>query len=277
MNYTTRRTVIASPGGPMKLLVLQPKGPAPAPGRTGVLWIHGGGYITGMLEMVYMSRAVDLVRHCGAVVVSPDYRLSGKAPYPAALMDCHSALVYLKDHAAALGVRDDQLMVGGESAGGGLAAALCLYERDRGGVRIAFQMPIYPMLDNEDTETSRDNHAPVWNTRRNHYAWARYLRGVEGRVPAYAAPARAEDCAGLPPAYTFVSTAEPFYAETLAYVRRLREAGVEATVDVYEGLFHAFDMLAPFLPVSRRAAAAFERRFESAARRCFAKQRDEQI
>ena len=277
MNYTTRRTVIASPGGPMKLLVLQPKGPAPAPGRTGVLWIHGGGYITGMPEMVYMSRAVDLVRHCGAVVVSPDYRLSGKAPYPAALMDCHSALVYLKDHAAALGVRDDQLMVGGESAGGGLAAALCLYERDRGGVRIAFQMPIYPMLDNEDTETSRDNHAPVWNTRRNHYAWARYLRGVEGRVPAYAAPARAEDCAGLPPAYTFVSTAEPFYAETLAYVRRLREAGVEATVDVYEGLFHAFDMLAPFLPVRRRAAAAFERRFESAARRCFAKQRDEQI
>ena len=277
MNYTTRRTVIASPGGPMKLLVLQPKGPAPAPGRTGVLWIHGGGYITGMPEMVYMSRAVDLVRHCGAVVVSPDYRLSGKAPYPAALMDCHSALVYLKDHAAALGVRDDQLMVGGESAGGGLAAALCLYERDRGGVRIAFQMPIYPMLDNEDTETSRDNHAPVWNTRRNHYAWARYLRGVEGRVPAYAAPARAEDCAGLPPAYTFVSTAEPFYAETLAYVRRLREAGVEATVDVYEGLFHAFDMLAPFLPVSRRAAAAFERRFESAARRYFARQRDEQI
>lgn len=277
MNYTTRRAVIASPGGPMKLLVLQPKGPAPAPGRTGVLWIHGGGYITGMPEMVYMSRAVDLVRHCGAVVVSPDYRLSGKAPYPAALMDCHSALVYLKDHAAALGVRDDQLMVGGESAGGGLAAALCLYERDRGGVRIAFQMPLYPMLDNEDTETSRDNHAPVWNTRRNHYAWARYLRGVEGRVPAYAAPARAEDCAGLPPAYTFVSTAEPFYAETLAYVRRLREAGVEATVDVYEGLFHAFDMLAPFLPVSRRAAAAFERRFESAARRYFARQRDEQI
>ena len=277
MNYTTRRAVIASPGGPMKLLVLQPKGPAPAPGRTGVLWIHGGGYITGMPEMVYMSRAVDLVRHCGAVVVSPDYRLSGKAPYPAALMDCHSALVYLKDHAAALGVRDDQLMVGGESAGGGLAAALCLYERDRGGVRIAFQMPLYPMLDNEDTETSRNNHAPVWNTRRNHYAWARYLRGVEGRVPAYAAPARAEDCAGLPPAYTFVSTAEPFYAETLTYVRRLREAGVEATVDVYEGLFHAFDMLAPFLPVSRRAAAAFERRFESAARRYFARQRDEQI
>ena len=275
MNYTTRRTVIASPGGPMKLLVLQPKGPAPVPGRTGVLWIHGGGYITGMPEMVYMSRAVDLVRHCGAVVVSPDYRLSGKAPYPAALMDCHSALVYLKEHAAALGVRDDQLMVGGESAGGGLAAALCLYERDRGGVRIAFQMPLYPMLDNEDTETSRDNHAPVWNTRRNHYAWARYLRGVEGWVPAYAAPARAGDCAGLPPAYTFVSTAEPFYAEALTYVRRLREAGVGATVDVYEGLFHAFDMLAPFLPVSRRAAAAFERRFESAARRCSAKQRDE--
>ena len=275
MKYTTLRTTIPAQGGSMKLLILRPKEPAPESGRPGVLWIHGGGYITGMAGMVYMSRALNLVRRYGAVVVSPEYRLAGQAPYPAALLDCHSALVYLKEHAGELGVRSDQLMVGGESAGGGLAAALCLYERDKGGVRIAFQMPLYPMLDNEDTETSRDNHAPVWNTRRNHAAWARYLRGVDGAVPAYAAPARAENCAGLPPAYTFVSTAEPFYAETLAYVQRLRDAGVEASADVYAGLFHAFDMLTPFLPVSRRAAAAFERQFEYAVRHYFARQDDE--
>lgn len=273
MSYWTQKTSIPSPGGSMKLLVLRPDAPAPAGGRPGVLWIHGGGYITGMPEMAHMSRAKSLAGKCGAVVISPGYRLAGKAPYPAALEDCHCALVYLREHAQELGVRDDQLMVGGESAGGGLAAALCMYEKDKGGVNVAFQMPLYPMLDNEDTETSRDNHAPVWNTRRNHYAWACYLRAVKDHpVPAYAAPARRTDFAGLPPAYTFVSTAEPFYAETLAYIANLRRAGVDASVDIYPGLFHVFDMLLPFLKESRKAAAAFEKRFEYAARHYFAPQ-----
>ena len=147
---------------------------------TGILWIHGGGYVTGMAGMVHMSRAKALVKNYGAVVVSPEYRLAGQAPYPAALMDCHHALLYLREHAEELGVRPDQIMVGGESAGGGLAAALCMYEKDCGGVEIAYQMPLYPMLDNEDTETSRNNHAPVWNTKRNHYGWSRYLRGLPG-------------------------------------------------------------------------------------------------
>ncbi len=257
----------------MKLLLLCPKVRKPSAGRPGVLWIHGGGYITGMPEMVYMSRAKNLVKKYGAVVVCPDYRLAGAAPYPAALLDCHNALVYLRTHAAQLGVHDDQLMVGGESAGGGLTAALCMYERDIGGIHIAFQMPLYPMLDNEDTETSRNNHAPVWNTRRNHYGWARYLRGIrEEPVPAYAAPARCTDYTGLPPAYTFVSTAEPFYAETLTYIENLKQAGAAASVDVYPGLFHAFDMLLPFLKASRRAAAAFEAHFEKAMHSCFAEQ-----
>lgn len=274
MRYTTQRVVIPSPGGSLRLLILRPDAPVPSDGRPGVLWIHGGGYVTGMAGMVYMSRAMNLVRRYGAVVVSPEYRLAGSAPYPAALLDCHCALVYLKEHTGELGVRSDQLMVGGESAGGGLAAALCMYEHDRGGVKIAFQMPLYPMLDNEDTETSCDNHAPVWNTRRNHCAWARYLRGVGGVIPAYAAPARRENYVGLPPACTFVSTAEPFYAETMAYVQNLRNAGIEASVEVYEGLFHAFDMLLPFLRVSRRAASAFEKHFEYAVQHYFARQDD---
>ena len=273
MKYTVQKIVVSSEGTPMKLLVLRPNAPSPAAGRPGVLWIHGGGYVTGMPGMVFMSRAKNLVKKYSAVVVSPGYRLAGRAPYPAALLDCHNALVYLKEHAQQLDVRSDQIMVGGESSGGGLAAALCMYEKDTGGVNIAFQMPLYPMLDNEDTETSRDNHAPVWNTRRNHYGWARYLRGLrEQAVPAYAAAARREDYGGLPPAYTFVSTAEPFYAETLAYIDRLKQAGVEASLDVYPGLFHAFDMLLPFLKVSKKAAAAFEKRFEYAARHCFAEQ-----
>lgn len=269
--YQTKKIWIDSDGRRMKLLILQPEGKkVPQPG---VLWIHGGGYVTGMPEMVYFTRAIDLVKKYGAVVVSPDYRLAGKAPYPAALRDCHAALQYMKDHAQELGIRDDQLMVGGESAGGGLTAALCMYEKDIGGTRVAFQMPLYPMLDDRDTESSRDNHAPVWNTKRNHRAWVKYLRRLSGReIPCYTAPARRKYYSGLPPAYTFVSTAEPFYAETLIYVRNLRKAGVKARMNVYRGLFHAFDMLLPFLPVSRFAAREFGRHFSYAQKHFFAPQ-----
>ena len=106
----------------LKLLVVKPEEMDGK--RPGVLWIHGGGYVTGMPEMVYMSRAVDLVMSGGAVVVSPAYTLSLRKPYPAALLECHEALLYMRDHAEELGIRTDQIMVGGKSAGGGLAAAL---------------------------------------------------------------------------------------------------------------------------------------------------------
>ena len=275
MRYQTQKVMIpAGDGTRMKLLILTPTEDYGKKNRTGILWIHGGGYVTGMAGMVHMSRAKDLVKKYGAVVVSPGYRLAGQAPYPAALMDCHHALLYLKDHAEDLGVRSDQIMVGGESAGGGLAAALCMYEKDHGGVDIAFQMPLYPMLDDRDTPSSRDNRAPVWNTRRNHAAWKRYLGPLwGGEVPPYAAPSRQTDYAGLPPAYTFVGDIEPFYCETVDYVERLRRAGVEAHLDVYPGCFHAFDMLAPFRRVSRAAAAAFEERYRYAAEHYFAPQR----
>ena len=184
-----------------------------------MLWVHGGGFATGMKEMVFMSRAVDLVERFGAVVVAPGYRLSWQAPYPAALHDCYATLLWMRDHAARLGVNPAQLMVGGESAGGGIAASLAMLARDRGQVRVAYQMPLYPMIDNLDTWSSVDNHAKIWNTRRNHQAWHLYLRedAHSASVSPYAAPARQTDHAGLPPAYTFVGTAEPFYAETLAY------------------------------------------------------------
>ena len=135
--------------------------------------------------------------------------------------------------------------MGGESAGGGLAAALCLYERDRGGIPVAYQLPLYPMLDCEDTDSSRDNHAHGWNTRRNHWGWRWYLRDLYGtdRVPPYASPARADDLSGLPPCYTYIEDGEPFCDETLTYVRRLREAGIEASVDVFPGNTHGFDYL----------------------------------
>ena len=231
--------------------------------RTAVLWIHGGGYILGMKEMVYMSRAVDLVKRYGVTVLSPGYRLAWQKPYPAAAEDCYAVLRYMDEHRAELGA--DRLMVGGESAGGGLAAAVCMMARDR-GIRVDFQMPLYPMLDNLDTDSSCDNHRKVWNTRRNHLGWRLYLRKDAGSadVSSYAAPARQTDYTGLLPCYTFVGDGEPFYRETLSYVERLRAAGIKAAADIYHTDIHAFDMLYPEEAVSRQAITRFHERFEDA-------------
>ena len=261
--------VTRAKAGRVPFLILSPKkGASDAPG---VLWIHGGGYATGMKEMVHMGRAPSLVKKFGAVVISPGYRLSFKAPYPAAVEDCYEVLLYLKDHASELGVRSDQIMVGGESAGGGLTAALCIMARDRGEVNVAFQMPLYPMIDNFDTDSSRDNHGKVWNTRRNHMAWKLYLRkDAHKDVSPYAAASRENDYTGLPPTYTFVGDGEPFYCETLKYIDDLRKAGVPAEVDVYNTNMHAFDMMRPGLEISRKAAEKFEDRFEYAVNNYFA-------
>ena len=228
--------------GHQKLIILRPagqKGPVP-----GILWIHGGGYMTGMAAMVYGSGGRMLARKYGAVVVPPGYRLAWKKPYPAALEDCYTALEYMADHAEELGIRRDQLIVGGESAGGGLAAAVCLYARDKGRIPVAYQIPLYPMLDCFDTPSSRDNHGRNWNTRRNHWGWKHYLGDLYGSpsVPKYASPSRETDYTGLPPAYTYVLDGEPFLDETRTYIRNRQEAGVDAAVDVYHGDFHGFDV-----------------------------------
>ena len=237
----------------------------------GILWIHGGGYISGLKEMVYMSRAVDLVKKYGAVVVSPSYTLSPFKPYPAAINDCYEALLWMKDNAEALGIRKDQIMVGGESAGGGLCAALCMMARDKGRVKVAYQMPLYPMLDNFDTESSKNNHGRMWNTRLNHLGWRLYLRkDAKKEVSPYASPSRQTDYKGLPPCYTFVSDGEPFYCETLKFVEDLKAAGVEASVDVYHTNIHAFDLLYPDLDISREAAEKFNEHFAKAKEEYFA-------
>lgn len=220
----------------------------------GLLWMHGGGYGLGIPE-VDEGAFREFIRETGCVIVAPDYRLSVEKPYPAALEDCYAALLWLKDHASSLGVRENQLMVGGYSAGGGLAAALAIYARDKGEVSIAFQMPIYPMIDDRMiTGSSRDNDAPVWNTRSNETGWRLYLGPLFGtqEVPAYAAPARLTDFHGLPPAFTFVGSIEPFRDETVDYMERLKEAGVPVTYKVFDGCFHAFDI------VAKKSAPAIE-------------------
>ncbi|MBR6378260.1 MAG: alpha/beta hydrolase fold domain-containing protein [Oscillospiraceae bacterium] len=240
--------------GRVPTLILRPANRSSVP--VSVLWIHGGGFITGMKEMVYMSRAAELVRKYGVTVYAPGYRLAWLNPYPAALEDCYQVL-------ESMSRQGDALMVGGESAGGGLAAAVCMMARDR-GIRVAFQMPLYPMLSNLDTESSRDNHGRIWNTRRNHFGWRLYLRkDARKAVSPYAAPANQTDYRNLPPCYTFVGAGEPFYVETLAYVENLKRASVEARADVYPMDMHAFDLLRDDA-LSREAIQRFEAQFEKA-------------
>ena len=228
-----------------------------------VLWLHGGGYLLGMPEMLYKSRAIDLVTRCGAVVVSPRYTLSVRGPYPQAVRECHHALLYILRHAEELGINKDQIIIGGESAGGGLAAALCMYALDHHSVNIAFQLPLYPMIDCYDTDSSRDNHERVWNTRRNHIAWRIYLRNLRGRkVPVYASPARRKDYSNLPPCYSFVGDIDPFHDETLTYIENLKKAGVPAEADVYEGFYHAYDRMQPHTPEAKHAADVFVQKFQ---------------
>ena len=236
--------------GHVPTLILKPKAEKPA--SVGLLWIHGGGYITGMKEMVYMSRAVDILKRYGVTVFSPGYRLAWLHPYPAAVNDCFEVLEYMDKHRSELGF--DRIMVGGESAGGGLCAAVCMMARDR-GIHISFQLPLYPMLSNLDTESSRDNHGRIWNTRRNHIGWRLYLRGdAKKAVSPYASPAQQTDYRGLPPCYTFVGEGEPFCTETLQYVANLKAACIEAEVDVYPTNVHAFDMLYPEQEIAKQAS-----------------------
>lgn len=229
----------------------------------GVLWIHGGGYVLGMKEMVFRSRAMNLVEDFGAVVLSPGYRLSFQAPFPAAIEDCYDALLWLKEHAEELNIDPDLIIVGGESAGGGLCAALCMMARDKGDVKIAYQLPLYPMIDNFDTKSSIHNRGKVWNTKKNHIAWKMYLReDVHKEVSPYAAPARQTDYSNLPPTYTFVGTGEPFYCETLKFIENLKAAGVDATVDIYETDMHAFDMMNPDSELGKQAIANYIKQIE---------------
>ena len=246
--------------GQVLTVVLRPKNMVS--NAPGLIWIHGGGYILGFKEMVFMGRAANLVKRFGLTVFSPGYRLAWQKPYPAAIDDCYTVLKYMDANRKELGIKG--IMVGGESAGGGLAAALCMMARDK-GIQVDFQFSLYPMLSNLDTESSRDNHGKVWNTRRNHLGWKIYLRkGAKEKVSPYASPAQQTDYSNLPPCYTFVGDGEPFYSETLAYVQELRDAGVEAEADVYHTDTHAFDMLNPQNEISRQAIITFEEKVEKA-------------
>ena len=244
------------------------------PNATGLLWIHGGGYAVGIPEQDYL-RLDELVKDGTTVAVLPDYIKTTEKPYPAALEDCYLALKWLKEYAEELNVNENQLFVGGASAGGALTAAVSLYARDKKEVAIAFQMPLYPMLDDRTgTELIIDNDAPVWNSENNKRAWEMLLKGVEKSegIPDYAAPTRAMDLIGLPPACTFVGSIEPFCDETISYFKRLKEQGVKTYIRIYKGCFHAFDINCYSTKIAKSARSYLLRVYRHAQKNFFAEQ-----
>ena len=208
-----------------------------------LLWIHGGGYVMGDAAGADDSCA-EVVTTFGVPVLSVDYRLAPAHPFPAPLDDCHAALCWLLEHADELGVDPTRVVVGGDSAGGGLAAALAQRATDE-GLAVAFQLLLYPMLDDRTVLRSArlDEWTLMWTPPSNRYGWASYLQAEPGvgSPPPYAAPARRTDLSGLPPAWIGVGDVDLFHAEDVDYANRLRAAGVECELYVAKGMPHAVD------------------------------------
>jgi acetyl esterase/lipase len=217
--------------------------------------IHGGGFLFGTSELGD-PRNREWAKACNAALVSVDYRLAPEHPYPAALDDCHAVLRWLHAEGPALGLDPNRIAVRGESAGGGLAAALCLLARERGGPKIAFQLLIYPMLDDRTCVADVPNPFTgefVWDRPSNTFGWTSWLGQPAGSadVPYLAAPARAPDLAGLPPTLIATGALDMFVDENLVYAQRLIRAGVPTEIYVAPGAFHGFEAMVPDARVSR--------------------------
>jgi triacylglycerol lipase len=232
--------------------------------------IHGGGFLFGSAALGD-PRNRQWAKAADAALVSIDYRLAPEHPYPAALDDCHAVLAWLHAEGPSLGLDPARIALRGESAGGSLAAALCLKMRDEAGPKIAFQLLIYPMLDDRTCVAAEPNPFAgqfVWDHESNAFGWSSWLGRSPGSadVPHLAAPARAKDLSGLPPTMIATAALDMFVDENLAYAGRLIRAGVPTELYVAPGAFHGFESMVPDAWVSR----ALTGRCLDALRRAFA-------
>ncbi|MEF2280402.1 alpha/beta hydrolase [Deinococcus sp. YIM 134068] len=231
-----------------------------------LLYLHGGGFITGSAE-AYHRQCARFARELGLLVVNVEYRLAPETPFPGPLEDCYAALRWMKAQAASLGSDPARIAVAGDSAGAGLAAALAQLAHDRGEVAPAFQLLLYPMLDDRTVlETNHEGRGEfVWTPTSNLLGWSSYLgrKPTLEAAPEYAAPARRADLSGLAPAWIGVGTLDLFFPEDREYARRLNEAGVPCEFHEVEGAYHAGELFSPGASVSE---AFLERSLEALRR-----------
>ncbi|MBD0419010.1 alpha/beta hydrolase [Streptomyces sp. TRM S81-3] len=225
----------------------------------GIYHTHGGGMVTGD-RFAGIQHVIPWVVDNDAVLVTVEYRLAPEFPDPYPVEDCYAGLVWAAEHATGLGFDPRRLMIAGSSAGGGLAAGTALLARDRKGPQLIGQMLIYPMLDDRDRTVSsvQFDGVGLWDRQSNRMGWTALLgdrRGTDD-VSVYAAPARATDLSGLPPAFIDCGSAEVFRDEDVAYATALWAAGVQAELHVWPGGFHGFDLAAPDSTLGRAMLAA---------------------
>lgn len=267
----TDEIIVGPDANPLPLRIYRPKSNNES--LPVLLWIHGGGYILGSIDD-NDDLCMRFVKEANCVVVSVDYRLAPEHPYPAPIEDCYSALKWIADNAELLNIDSNRIGVAGASAGGGLTAALTLLARDRQYPSICFQMPLYPMIDdrNNTPSTNEVKEGFVWNQKTNEAGWKMYLGEIYGTdtISAYAAPARAEDYSNLPYTYTCVGQLDPFRDETLTYVSKLAQAGVDVEFHLFPGAYHGFEAINPTADISVRAMneyiQAVKNGFESVAK-----------
>lgn len=240
------------------LLVCRPAGVS-APVAC-LYFIHGGGMIIGDSRSGGFLGALGHAEELRLAVVSVDYRLAPETPHPGPVEDCYAGLSWTAAHAAELGIDPARVIVAGASAGGGLAAAVALLARDRGGPALLGQLLACPMLDDRNDTPSSWQMAGlgVWDRAANDVGWTALLGDARGGpgVSPYAAPARATDLSGLPPAFIDVGSAETFRDEDVAYATRIWQAGGSAELHVWPGGFHGFTGAVPEAALSRAAVAA---------------------
>jgi acetyl esterase/lipase len=233
--------------------------PTAAAGMLGALcWIHGGGYVSGSVDQddAVCEAMVDEV---GCAVISVEWRLAPEHPFPAAVDDAFACLRWAASSSSALAIDRKRIVVGGASSGAGTAAAVALMARDLDGPPLAGQLLLYPMLDDRPPTMSCQmiTSPKVWNVAANEQSWRSYLGPAYGTddVSPYAAPARAVDLRGLPPAFIAVGQIDLFVHEDIVFAQRLIDAGGDVELHVYAGAVHGFDILAPHTAIARRLLA----------------------
>ncbi|MFF7633237.1 alpha/beta hydrolase [Kitasatospora sp. NPDC008050] len=228
-----------------------------------VYYLHGGGMVMGNAWSVLPGVLREWALPLGLAVISVEYRLAPQTRYPGPVEDCYAGLVRAVEHAAELGIDAERVILAGKSAGAGLTAALALLTRDRGGPVPIGQLLLSPMLDDRGSTFSSHQMAgrDTWDRTSNATGWQALLGERYGAadLPPYAAPARATELSGLPPAYVEVGSAETFRDEAVAYANAIWQAGGDAELHVWPGAFHGFDTLAPQAVLSRDARAARSR------------------
>lgn len=248
-NVEISNHVAPGPAGDIAVRVYTPKNVSkPAPG---LVYIHGGGMIMGGLDGEDGTCQM-MADRLGAVIASVDYRKAPENPYPAAPEDCYAAASWVFENAEMLQMQGDNIGIYGQSAGGGLTIAVAMMARDRNGMKFAYMAPIYPMIDDRNVSESSNmvTDVGIWDRAGSIEAWGWYLGGKE--ADQYAAPARATDLSGLPPAFVDVGELDMFRDEDIEFVKRLSEGGVPVEFHLWPGAYHASEVFAPEAALSAR-------------------------